>query len=58
MSGAGRGKKRKGRQGGSGVVRRDVLKGMCCVAAAVPTPPCRLGLNVKRLARRAHRHLA
>jgi len=39
MSGAGRGKKRKGRQGGSTVVRRDVLKGMCCAAAAAAAAP-------------------
>jgi aryl-alcohol dehydrogenase-like predicted oxidoreductase len=39
MSGADRGNERKERQGGSGVVRRDVLKGLCCGAAAAVAAP-------------------
>ncbi|MDH3237770.1 MAG: aldo/keto reductase [Deltaproteobacteria bacterium] len=46
MSVAGRGKERKGRQDRSDVVRRDVLKGLCCAAAAVAAAPVVRGAKV------------
>ncbi len=46
MSVAGRGKKRKGMQDRNDVVRRDVLKGLCCAAAAVAAAPVVRGAKV------------
>ena len=46
MSVEGGGKERKGRQDRSDVVRRDVLKGLCCAAAAVAAAPVVRGAKV------------